>query len=59
MEHWSKYSKLIDKYSAFALKLVVIGLIVLLLLQILLQIDAVRSFIVPTEHWEGRPLLKP
>lgn len=59
MESWRKYSRLIDKYSILALKLVVISLLALLLLQVLLQIDAVRSFIVPTEHWEGRPLLKP
>jgi hypothetical protein len=59
MDSEQKYSKWIDKYSVLALKLVGISLLLLFLLQGLLQIETVRTLIVPTEYWEGKPLPKP
>jgi len=59
MDSGRDYSKWIDKYSVLALKLVGICLLLLLLIQFLLQFDVVRHVIVPTEHWEGRPLEEP
>ncbi|WP_213513349.1 hypothetical protein [Paenibacillus montaniterrae] len=59
MDPWRKYRKWIDQYSLLALKIVGISLLVLFLIQGLMQFDAVRLLLVPTEHWEGRPLLEP
>lgn len=53
-----KYSRWIDKYCNLALRIVVISLLLIVLLQVLMQFDWIRLVLVPTEHWEGKPLYK-
>ncbi|MFC6332304.1 hypothetical protein ACFP56_06680 [Paenibacillus septentrionalis] len=54
-----RVTKRIDKYSLLALKIVGISLLILFLIQGLMQFEFVRSVLVPTERWEGRPFLEP
>jgi len=45
--------KIIDWLSRHIIRVIIILFIVILVVQALLQYEAIRTFIVPTERWEG------
>jgi|GEM_PF-1249466 len=59
MRSLRNYSKWIDHYCKLALKIACICLLVMFLIQCLMQFEIVRDVLVPTERWEGRPMLGP
>jgi len=56
MKSRAKIIKLIDWFSRYAIRVIVILFITILVVQALLQYEAVRIFLVPTVRWEGIPV---
>lgn len=53
MKSIAQIIKLIDWLSQHIIRVIIILFITILVIQSLLQYEAIRTFIVPTERWEG------
>lgn len=56
MDSISRMTRLIDRLSRYIVRIIIVLFIIIIVVQELLQFDTIRTFIVPTERWEGTPV---